>query len=179
MSNDTVWWSANITIKDIDDSIKRNFAYLKFTEKDSYELARFFFAKIKENDLERCELSPGPVLDPLWHKMLLNPKDYYNFSNEVAGEIIDHKSENSMAMHSNPRYIPTRKLMIARYGAEGSQYFGSVCYWPEYSQSNSRGFEGLFNVPLSRTRGVNARYDVHSGRFIDIDDENEEDGGFC
>lgn len=54
------------------------------------EFRRFLSLKIKYDDYQHILLSPGPVIDNIWHEFLLRPQDYYNYCMLVSGKIINH-----------------------------------------------------------------------------------------
>lgn len=54
------------------------------------EFSRFIALKIKYNDYQHILLSPGPVIDNIWHEFLLRPQDYYNYCMLLSGKIINH-----------------------------------------------------------------------------------------
>jgi hypothetical protein len=54
------------------------------------EFQRFMRLKVKHNDYNHTLLSPGPVIDNIWHEFLLRPANYYNYCMLLSGKIIDH-----------------------------------------------------------------------------------------
>lgn len=54
------------------------------------EFRRFLELKNKYRDYKHNLLSPGPVIDDIWHEFLLRPQDYYNYCMLLSDKIIDH-----------------------------------------------------------------------------------------
>jgi hypothetical protein len=52
------------------------------------EFARFVLLKIKAEDFEGSLLSPSPLVDAVWHEMILDTRMYAKFCLDVCGGMV-------------------------------------------------------------------------------------------
>lgn len=109
----------------IRNSIITHFGDIDLTIPLCTEIARFFQAKIGEGDIATFTLSPSPIVDRAWHIMLMHPRKYVAFCEEICGEIIDHSGIPDKTI-DHQQYKDTLVTLKEKYGLEASNK-----YWPE------------------------------------------------
>lgn len=100
------------------------------------ELQKFLFL-LATNSEE--ELSPGPVIDKLWHTLLLFPALYADVCELLpGGELLDHDptKERDEEEEKEERYARTLELYEERWGPPSSRF------WPAVGAGEDAGAEG-------------------------------------
>jgi ubiquitin len=88
------------------------------------EFSRFFILKVRSRDVaapgskkrkrdDGCSLSPSPLVDQIWHEVMLFPVAYAELCGKLVGGLIDHDPRAGTAsqceLRSN-RYLSTFKI---------------------------------------------------------------------
>ena len=130
------------------------------------EFRRFFTLKIKYNDHQHTLLSPGPVIDNIWHEFLLRPQQYYDYCMLVSGKIINHfpKTDENVI----ERYKNTIKYYKETFNEQPPDFMWPYAkdYTKDYAKKNNISkmviyvIDEITNPEKRKTFKITAPFDI-------------------